>query len=266
MGKKKCTGIILAAGQGKRMGTRVQKQFLELEGKPVLYHTLRCFEDSALIDDIILVTGSEQISYCEEEIVQKYHFCKVRRVTAGGAERYHSVYEGLHCCENTDYVFIHDGARPFVDEGILMRTWEAVQKYDACIAAVPSKDTVKMADETGFVQQTPQRSRVWMVQTPQVFSYELIMEAYEKALQTSCEGITDDAMVVERMTGHRVYLAEGSYENIKLTTPEDLQIAKAFLEKQQLIGRGFSLGQTAESSADVLNRKNKCCNKCKKSG
>lgn len=237
MEKKKCTAIVLAAGQGKRMGTAIQKQFLEIEGKPVLYYALRCFEDSGIIDDIILVTGKDMISYCEREIIEKYGFRKVCKVTEGGRERYHSVYEGLKCCESADFVFIHDGARPFVNQEILERAWEAVQRYGACIAAVPSKDTVKLGDEDGFVAHTPARESVWLIQTPQVFSYLLIKEAYDKALCASCKGVTDDSMVVEQMTGHKVYLVEGAYENIKLTTPEDLQIAETFLQKSKKCGK-----------------------------
>ena len=135
------TAIVLAAGQGKRMHSKVQKQFLEIQGYPVLYYSLRCFQESPLIQDIILVTGEESISYCKEEIVQKYGFTKVSAVIPGGKERYDSVYQGLLACTDTDYVFIHDGARPCVTDSIINACMHDVKIYNACVAAVPVKDT-----------------------------------------------------------------------------------------------------------------------------
>ncbi|WP_373218051.1 2-C-methyl-D-erythritol 4-phosphate cytidylyltransferase [Ruminococcus sp. 5_1_39BFAA] len=228
MEQKKCTAIVLAAGQGKRMHSKVQKQFLEIQGHPVLYYSLRCFQESTLIEDIILVTGEEAISYCEKEIVEKYGFAKVKKVIAGGKERYDSVYAGLLACENTDYVFIHDGARPFITEEILERGLAAVRETGACVVGMPSKDTVKISDENGCVKETPDRSCVWNIQTPQIFEYSLIREAHESIRKTDMTGITDDAMVVEQETGVKVRLSKGSYQNIKITTPEDLVIAEAF--------------------------------------
>lgn len=235
--RKRCTAILLAAGQGKRMGTKVQKQFLELNGKPVLWYSLAVFESSPVIDNIILVTGADQIGYCQREIVEKYGFSKVDTVTAGGEERYLSVWEGLKAMEDasgrvegTDgYVFIHDGARPFVTGEILERAYDAVEKYQACAVGMPAKDTIKIADETGFVAATPKRSLVWTIQTPQAFSASLIREAYEKLLASGRTDVTDDACVVEAMTEIRVKLVEGSYDNIKLTTPEDLKLSLALL-------------------------------------
>lgn len=229
MNKK--TAIVLAAGQGKRMGSKVQKQYLLLEEKPVLYYTLKSFEDSPLIQEIILVTGKEEIDYCREEIVHKYGFAKVKKIIAGGKERYHSVYEGLCATEGADYVLIHDGARPFVDDGIIRRICESVEIYDACVAAMPVKDTIKIADESGFAAHTPDRRMVWQIQTPQAFSYDLIRNAYDRFMEKQPDGITDDAMVVETMTDHKVKFVEGSYHNIKITTPEDLDIAQLFLKK-----------------------------------
>lgn len=228
----KCTAIILAAGQGKRMNSKVQKQFLMLKGRPLLYYSLACFQKSSAIDDIIVVTGKDCIEYCKEGIIDLYHFSKVSHVVPGGKERYDSVYAGLCACEDSDYVFIHDGARPFITEEIIQRTKAAVMEYGACIAGMPSKDTVKLADEEQMVAQTPQRSRVWMIQTPQVFEYALIKEAHEIArAHSDMEGITDDAMVVESYKKARVRLVEGAYENIKITTPEDILVAEKFLEK-----------------------------------
>lgn len=143
------TAIVLAAGQGKRMHSKVQKQFLEIQGYPVLYYSLRCFQESPLIQDIILVTGEESISYCKEEIVQKYGFTKVSAVIPGGKERYDSVYAGLCECRDCEYVLIHDGARPFVTEEILKRGLQKVKETGACVIGMPSKDTVKLSDEEG---------------------------------------------------------------------------------------------------------------------
>ena len=229
--KEKITAIVLAAGQGKRMHSKVQKQFLEIQDHPVLYYSLRCFQDSLLIDDIILVTGNDMISYCKNEIVGRYSFTKVSIVIAGGKERYDSVYAGLRACENCDYVFIHDGARPFLTDDMIIRGKEAVLAYGACVTGMPSKDTIKIADENGMVVSTPRRSLVWNIQTPQIFSYTAIREAYEEARQQSMEDITDDAMVMERFGNLKIKLVEGSYENIKITTPEDILVAEKILEK-----------------------------------
>ena len=228
----KCTAIILAAGQGKRMKTKVQKQFLMLQGKPLLYYSLACFQKSDEIQEIVVVTGKESIDYCRSEIIEKYGFTKVKSIAEGGKERYDSVYAGLEACSaDTDYVFIHDGARPFVTEDIIKRTKEVAVTYQACIAGMPSKDTVKIIDENNMVSATPERSRVWSVQTPQVFLYSLIKEAHDTARSVSMQGITDDAMVVEQYKNTPVHIVEGAYGNIKITTPEDILVAEKILEK-----------------------------------
>lgn len=224
----KYTAIVLAGGSGKRMNTDVHKQYLLLEGKPVLYYSLKAFEDSS-IDDIVLVVGAGEIPYCQENIVNRYGLKKVSAIVEGGKERYHSVYEGLKAAEGTDYVLIHDGARPFVDTGMIEHVMEEVKKYEACVVGMPVKDTIKIADRDTFAVDTPDRKYVWMVQTPQAFSYPLIYRAYTDMLQQEDESITDDAMVLERMTNRKVKLLEGSYRNIKITTPEDLLIAEAYL-------------------------------------
>lgn len=238
--KKNCTAIVLSAGQGKRMGASVQKQYIELQGKPIIYYTLSVFQKSDIIDDIILVVGKGQINYVQEEIVQKYHFTKVKTIVEGGHERYASVWQGLKAREydkyyeniQDGYVFIHDGARPFVDEEMLERAYDTVRKYKACVAGVPSKDTIKLIDEEQFAVTTPERKYVWAVQTPQVFEKTLIFEAYARLMEEECVHVTDDAMVVEQMMHLPVKLFEGSYENIKITTPEDLDIARIFLSKK----------------------------------
>lgn len=238
MRRKKCTAIILAAGQGKRMGSKIQKQFLEICGKPVLYYSLAAFQDSPLIDSMILVTGAAEIPYVQKEIAEKYSFNKVRAVVEGGAERYASVWKGLQALEKSlteeekeGYVFIHDGVRPFIHEEILSRAFDAVKKYHACVVGMPSKDTVKLADEEGFVDMTPDRRLVWSIQTPQVFDFRLAYQAYAELEKSGRSDVTDDAMIVEAFTDTKVRLVEGSYENIKITTPEDLKIAEAFLRR-----------------------------------
>lgn len=231
---KQVSAIVLAAGQGKRMGSRIQKQFLDLGGYPVLYYSLKTFEESQ-VSQVILVTGEQEIEFCRREIVERYGFSKVKAVVAGGAERYHSVYQGLkQVPASSDIVLIHDGARPFVDADMIDRTIRAAEEFQACAAGMPSKDTVKIADENGFAASTPERSRVWMVQTPQAFSRVLIWKAYQAMMEDESLqlGVTDDAMVVERLTGIPVRLVEGSYENMKVTTPEDMEVAAAILKRR----------------------------------
>ena len=227
----KCTAILLAAGQGKRMGGKIPKQFLHILDKPVIYYALKCFQNSEIIDEVILVTSDEMLTYCKKDIVESFGFTKVSQVVAGGKQRYDSVYEGLKACGDADYVFIHDGARPFVTEQILRAGYEDVKTYGASVAGVPSKDTVKLADDEGMVDDTPDRNKVWSIQTPQIFSYHLIRGAYERLQHFEKDGITDDAMVVELMEKHPVHLFMGCYRNIKITTAEDLEIAGVFVKK-----------------------------------
>lgn len=229
---KYCTAIVLAAGQGKRMGTSVQKQYIQLEGKPVLFYCLDVFQKSEIIDEIILVVGEGQQEYCQKEICQKYGIQKITQIVTGGKERYHSVYRALQHVKESDYVFIHDGARPFVTEKMIKDSYHEVQQYLACVVGMPVKDTIKIADEEGFADYTPKRESVWMVQTPQVFETNLISEAYMHLMENENPGITDDAMVVETIMNRKVKLVEGSYKNIKITTPEDLLIAKEFIEEK----------------------------------
>lgn len=225
--------VILAAGAGKRMHTDVKKQFMLLGDKPLIYHSLKVFQES-FVEEIVLVVSEEDREYCKEEIVDKYHFSKVKYLAAGGKERYHSVAAGIQCLSECDYVFIHDGARPMVTTEILNRAYECVKECGACVVGMPVKDTIKIADREGYIAQTPDRNLVWLIQTPQVFSYKLIKEAYETLLREEDiligqkVNITDDAMVVETLMNHPVKLVEGSYRNIKITTSEDLLIAESF--------------------------------------
>lgn len=243
MDKKRCTAVVLAAGSGARMHSSVPKQFMELKGKPLIWYALEAVERSSIIDDCILVTGAGDISYMRREIVEKYGFSKVDKITAGGSQRFESVACALEVLENGElrtpnregYVFIHDGARPFLTEKTLEDTYAAAYAYGACVAAMPSKDTVKLADSEGYAVQTPNRNSVWLVQTPQVFEVQMICEAYRMLMgqlpllkQQGIE-ITDDAMVVETMLHRHVKLVQASYENIKVTTPEDMRIAEVLL-------------------------------------
>ena len=230
--------VVLAAGSGKRMNAGVKKQYMEIAGRPVLYYSLKAFEES-FIDEIVLVVSQDEIEQVQESYVNQYGFQKISRIVAGGKERYHSVVCGLQAVrQDCDFVFIHDSARPMLTQEILQRAYQAVQEEEACVVGVPSKDTVKIADEQGYVSVTPNRSLVWNVQTPQVFSYPLVYSAYEELLQKEQEllaagvQITDDAMVVEYLARHKVKLVEGSYENIKITTPEDVQIAERYLQSR----------------------------------
>ncbi len=228
--KEKITAVVLAAGSGRRMNSAVPKQYLLLDGRPVLYYTLRAFEESA-VTDIVLVTGADEIEYCSQEFVEKYRLSKIAAVVAGGRERYHSVYEGLKAAAGSDYVLIHDGARPFVTADVIARSIEAVKVCGACVAGMPVKDTIKVVDADGLVKETPARSTLWQIQTPQSFSCPLITRAYKEMIASGdTSSVTDDAMVLEQMTGQRVRVIEGDYRNIKITTPEDLLVAEAYLK------------------------------------
>lgn len=229
------TAIVLAAGQGKRMGSSVHKQYLLIKDRPVLYYSLKAFEDS-IIDDIVLVVGEGEEDFCQKEIVDRYGFRKIRAIVCGGRERYHSVAYGIRSVTwECDYIFIHDGARPFVDEEIIKRVFDEVKQSRACVVGMPVKDTIKISDKKGFVADTPDRARTWQIQTPQVFEKTLIAAAYERLLaeeeNLSAEGVTvtDDAMVVEYFMKMPIKLVYGSYKNIKITTPEDLKIGETFV-------------------------------------
>lgn len=235
---EQCTAIVLAAGAGKRMQSAVAKQYMLLNGKPIIWYALNAFEKSEQIQQVILVVGAGEIPFCREEIVERFGFTKVKEIVEGGAERYLSVWEGLKCLkpEEGNFVFVHDGARPFVTEAIIRDAYEAVREYGACVVGMPVKDTIKVVDEEDFAVQTPNRKTLWAVQTPQVFEELLIYKSYEEVVQNLEElkakgiEITDDAMVVETVSNRKVKLIKGSYENIKITTPEDILVAQSFLK------------------------------------
>lgn len=233
MDRKKIVAIVLAAGTGKRMQSNIPKQYLMLQDKPVLYYSLRTFEESN-VNEIILVVGKDDIEYCRKKIVEKYKLKKVTKIIEGGAERYHSVYNGLNAIDYADYVFIHDGARPFITLDIIKKTTVEVGEHNACVVGVPSKDTVKIVNDVGIVINTPNRDNVWSVQTPQAFSYNIIKKAYDLLFSSSQKDlkITDDAMVVEHTLNYPVKMVMGEYYNIKITTPEDLIIGEGILRRK----------------------------------
>lgn len=229
----KITAIVLAAGSGSRMKSKTKKQFMEIKGKPVIWYSLFEFEKSR-VDEIILVTGKEDIDYCKKEIVEKYNLKKNKNVVAGGSERYESVYNGLKEVTG-NIVLIHDGARPLINNEIIERSIEGTIKSDACVVGVPVKDTIKRANKEGYIIDTPNRSELWITQTPQSFKTDLVKMAYKKMKEELEKGnttlnITDDAMVVEEFTTNQVRFVQGDYKNIKVTTPEDIDIAELFIE------------------------------------
>lgn len=238
-GRPRTGAVVLAGGQGKRMKSAVQKQYLILDGRPLIAHALLAFEASP-VDAVVLVVGAGEIPYVKKEILAPLGLSKVTAVVEGGRERVHSVYEGLKALTDCDYVLIHDGARPLVSGEIIRRAMEGAVRYGACVAAMPVKDTIRVADGEGFSAETPDRSRLWQIQTPQAFSYEVIRSAYDRVMadESLLTGITDDAMVVERQGGPAVKLVEGSYENLKVTTPEDLILAEALLNFRKKGGKG----------------------------
>ncbi|MBQ8148482.1 MAG: 2-C-methyl-D-erythritol 4-phosphate cytidylyltransferase [Lachnospiraceae bacterium] len=230
--KEQVSAIVLAAGQGKRMNSQVQKQFMLLQNKPVLYYSLKCFQECEEIQRIILVTGENEIEYCKKDIVDAYGFDKVTNVVAGGKERYDSVEQGLHCIED-GIVLIHDGARPFVTRDMILRSIEATRESGACTVGMPVKDTIKVVNEEGYGIQTPDRKTLWQIQTPQTFRVPVIKEAYVKMRSAEAVTITDDTMLVEYFSSIRAKVIEGDYCNIKITTPEDMVLAEAFLRQKQ---------------------------------
>ncbi len=222
------------------MGADVPKQYMDLNGYPVIAYSLKVFEKS-FIDEIVLVCGAGDEEMCRERIAGRYGLKKIKSIVCGGRERYHSVMNGLEAVSaDTDYIFIHDGARPFISAKVLEGVLKDVMDFGASVVAVPAKDTVKLADADGFVRDTPPRKTVWQMQTPQVFDAALIREAYgrlkseeEQLLRNGTE-ISDDAMIVELLTSHKVHLFMGEYENIKLTTPEDMAYAEWLTSKNDI--------------------------------
>ena len=227
----KSTAIILAAGSGKRFSSDKKKQFVELFEKPLLYYSLKAFSESK-VDEIIVVTSKDDIDFVREDIVKKYEFFKVKDIVSGGNERYDSVYSGLKVASG-DICLIHDCARAMINVELINRCIDETLKYRAVVPVVAPKDTIRLRDGE-FGGETIDRSTLCIIQTPQCFYTELIKSAFEKMYKTDYKslGITDDAMVVEKFSDTKVRLIEGDYKNIKVTTPEDIMIAKAFLDAE----------------------------------
>ena len=210
------------------MGTKVSKQYISLDGKLILYRTIKKFDDNFNISEIIVVIKEEDSTFFKDEILNKFEFEKDIKFVFGGEERVDSIYNGLKVVsKDTDIVMIHDGVRPFVNKEIIDANIDIACKYGACLTAVRTKDTVKIVKD-GFISETPDRDTVFLAQTPQTFKKEIILDSY-RALGGKREGITDDCMIVEK-AGYRVKVVEGNYENIKLTTPEDLFVGENILK------------------------------------
>lgn len=224
----KIAAVVVAAGSGSRMGTKAKKQFLALEGTPLLGYALKTLDASHMIGSIVVVVSSGDEEYCRTAVVDRLGINKAAAIVPGGKERQDSVYNGLLALsDDTDIVVVHDGARPFLSPVILASVIEAAQVYGAATCAVPAKDTVKLAGEDGFVTETLLRGRTWLAQTPQAFRYELIIEAHRRACEDNFLA-TDDAALVESLN-RPVKIVMGSYDNIKITTPEDMAVARTII-------------------------------------
>jgi 2-C-methyl-D-erythritol 4-phosphate cytidylyltransferase len=225
--------VVVAAGKGTRMGTKESKQYLPIDGKPILMYTLEAFEKTVEVSAIVLVVGQEDIVHCQSYI-EEYGLVKISAIVPGGSSRQESVFIGLQHL-HTEWIVVHDGVRPFVTAEDINRCWEAAKQYGAAVTAVPVKDTIKIADEEGMVRSTPNRNSLWAIQTPQAFRRTGLVMAHERAAIEGYQG-TDDAALVER-AGIPVRIVEGDYGNIKITTPEDLLWAEFRLVHRQGVGK-----------------------------
>jgi 2-C-methyl-D-erythritol 4-phosphate cytidylyltransferase len=223
--------MVLAAGQGKRMKAGRNKQFIELEGKPVIIHTLSVFENDPMCEEIKLVINEKEVPLFKE-LLANYQIAKVSEMVLGGKERQDSVYNGLLRMENAEIVLVHDGARPFIRQEVIHRLVEKAKLEGAAIVGVPVKDTIKKVNSDLLIMETVERAALWMIQTPQAFQYPILQKAHQRAKEEQYLG-TDESSLVERI-GVPVHMVEGDYVNIKLTTPEDLIVANAILKKQKV--------------------------------
>lgn len=220
--------VIVAAGTGSRMKKDINKQFIKLKNKEIVAHTIEKFYNSENIDDMVVVIREDEEEYFNKNIKEKYGFTNIK-VAHGGNERQDSVFNGIKMLKKEcDVVLIHDGARPFVTEDIIKRSINKANEHNAIVVGVKVKDTIKVVSDNGNIVDTPNRSYLWSVQTPQVFKYDIITKAYEDAYNNNYYG-TDDAMLVERI-GYNVKMIEGSYNNIKITTQEDLEFGEQILK------------------------------------
>jgi 2-C-methyl-D-erythritol 4-phosphate cytidylyltransferase len=233
----KAYALIPAAGMGKRMGASINKQYLQLDGLPIVARTISIFEQSPLIEAIYLVIPTDEIPYCHEHVVEACGFRKVVEIVPGGRERQNSVMNGLSAMRSRvaddDVVLIHDGVRPLITAQLLQESIAVALTGDGALVAVPAKDTIKTVRD-GLVIDTPARETLWQAQTPQSFRFGVIFDAHQTAEQEGFIG-TDDASLLERRGGH-VRIVRGDYRNIKITTPEDLVLAEAFLAGERKAG------------------------------
>lgn len=221
------SAIVLAGGRGKRMGNAQSKQYIQVNGKPILYYTLKQFIKNNFIDKVILVVPEDEKDYCKSQVLDKYKLT-VDKIVAGGKERQDSVYNALNELENSDIVLIHDGARPFVSQRIIKDAIKYAKIYKAAAPGVMPKDTIKIKNEDNFSVDTLKRSSLVAIQTPQAFDFNLIYKCH-KEIKNKGIMVTDDTSAVE-LFGSKVYIYEGDYTNIKITTPEDLILADYFLK------------------------------------
>jgi 2-C-methyl-D-erythritol 4-phosphate cytidylyltransferase len=227
----KVTALIPAAGMGRRMGKAVAKQFLPLGDKPMLAHTLLLFQRASEIDEIIPILSKEDMESCLRDIIEQYHITKVKTLVVGGKERQDSVMNGLEKLgKDASVVLVHDGVRPFATPDMIRESVDCAKKGECVAVGVPLKDTIKQVDDKQIVRHTLERNRLWAIQTPQAFPIKVLKHAYEEAYKHNVCG-TDDAMLVER-AGGKVRVIMGSYENIKITTPEDLIFAEEILKRR----------------------------------
>ena len=224
--------VIPAAGSGTRMGLKKTKQFIDLGGKPLLAVTLSHFQRCDLVDRIVVVVSQDNVDYCIREIVDRYKLSKVFKVIAGGKRRQDSVRKGVEAVANScRWVLIHDGVRPLFTNGLIERVIKAGKDFRAVITGLPVKETVKEIDGQGRVMRSVDRRPLWLIQTPQIFMWEDINLAHQKALKHDWEEATDDAFLIEKM-GINVKIIEGEENNIKVTTPNDLDIARFIISKK----------------------------------
>lgn len=218
------------------MQSEVPKQYMLLDGKPLLYYSLQAFEESR-VESVVLVTAEGEEDYCRRELVERYGFHKVKGIVAGGGERYASVWNGLQFLhlmeEKPELVLIHDGARPMATADMMNRVLAQTENYGACVAGMPVKDTIQMTDGHGVITLTPKRESLWIAQTPQAFEFSLVYEAYEQVMKETQISVTDDAMVVGLYRSVPIQMVRGSYTNLKVTTPEDMVFAELLLKKRR---------------------------------
>lgn len=229
MKKKVIKAIILAGGSSKRLKLEVPKQLARIGNKPLLAHTLDVFEKSKVVDSIILVCHKDIKQHCHG-LVKRYGYKKIEQLCAGGASRQQSVFNALRVVSDCDYVIVHDGVRPFVTDQIISEVIKAVKRFQAASCAVPATDTIVEA-KGNFIARTLSRKKLWQIQTPQAFKFDLLIRAHRKARAKKIFASTDDAQLILQ-NKHKVKLTEGSYQNLKVTTPFDLFLARLFVRKR----------------------------------